>query len=80
MFRTNLPQVYKKLYETGKEENISPDPDEATKVWSDICSVPSFHKQGHRQLQRAKQELADVKKPGVLRSWLKASKNVFQVC
>ena len=36
MFRTNASQFYKELNGRDKEENISPDQDEATKFWSDI--------------------------------------------
>ena len=61
MFRTNASQFYKELNGRDKEENISPDPSEATKFWSDIWSVPSTHNHDARWLQKVKQELADVK-------------------
>ena len=62
MFRTNASQFYNELNGRDKEENISPDPDETTKFWSDIWSVPSTHNHDARWLQRVKQELADVEK------------------
>ena len=62
MFRTNASQFYNELNGRDKEENISPDPDEATKFWSDIWSVPSTHNHDARWLQRVKQELVDVEK------------------
>ena len=61
-FRTNASQFYDELNGRDKEENISPDPDEAIKLWSDIWSVPSTHNHDARWLQRGKQELADVEK------------------
>ena len=43
MFITNASQFYRKLNRIDKEENISPDPDEASKFWCDIWSVPYTH-------------------------------------
>ena len=62
MFRTNTSQFYKELNGIDKEENISPDPNEDTKFWSDVWSVPSTHNHDAMWLQRVKQELADVEK------------------
>ena len=62
MFRTNASQFYKELNGRDKEENISPGPEEATKFWSDIWSVPATHNYDARWLQRVKQELAVVEK------------------
>ena len=80
IFRTSTSQFCKELNGTGKEENESPDPGEATKFWSDIWNVPSTHNQDARWLQRVKQELTDVEKQELLRSRLKGSGNVFQEC
>ena len=50
---------------TCKKENISPDPDETTKFWSYIWSVPSStYKQDASCLQKVRQELDDVEKLG----------------
>ena len=62
MFRTNASQFYKELNGREKEENISPDPDEATKFCSDIWSVPSTHNHDARWFEKVKQELPDVEK------------------
>ena len=62
MFRTNASQFYKKLNGRDKEENISTDPDKATKRSSDIWSVPSTYNHDARRLQRVKQELPHVEK------------------
>ena len=62
MFRTNASQFYKKLNGRDKEENISADPDKATKRSSDIWSVPSTYNHDARRLQRVKQELPHVEK------------------
>ena len=62
MFRRNASQFYKELNGKNKEDNISPDADEATKFWRNIWSVPSSHNHDARWLQKIKQELADVEK------------------
>ena len=62
MFRTNAFQLYKELNGTGKEEYISPGPNEATKLWNDIWSVSPGHNQGIRWLRRVRQKLTNVKK------------------
>ena len=50
--------------EICREENLSPDPEEATKFWSYIWKAPSTHNQDAKWLQRVIQELADVEKLG----------------
>ena len=79
MFITHASQFYQKLNGTGKEENISPDPDEATRFSSDIWSTPITNNQDARRLQKLRQEL-DVGKQGILRSRFKVLGNVSQVC
>ena len=79
MFITHASQFYQKLNGTGKEENISPDPDEATRFSSDIWSTPITNNQDARRLQKLRQKL-DVGKQGILRSRFKVSGNVSQVC
>ena len=70
MFITHASQFYQKLNGTGKEENISPDPDEATRFLSDIWSTPITNNQDARRLQKLRQEL-NVGKQGILRSRFK---------
>ena len=79
MFITHASQFYQKLNGTGKEENISPDPDEATRFSSDIWRTPITNNQDVRQLQKLRQEL-NVGKQGILRSRFKVLGNVSQVC
>ena len=79
MFITHASQFYQNLNGTGKEENISPDPDEATRFSSDIWSTPITNNQDARRLQKLRQEL-DVGKQGILRSRFKVLGNVSQVC
>ena len=50
--------------EICRQENISPDPEEATEFWSYIWKVPSTYNQDAKWLQRVIQELADVEKLG----------------
>ena len=79
MFITHASQFYQKLNGTGKEENISPDPDEVTRFSSDIWSTPITNNQDARRLQKLRQEL-NVGKQGILRSRFKVLGNVSQVC
>ena len=42
IFGTNASQFYQEPNGRDKEENISPDPDETTRFWRNICSVQSI--------------------------------------